>query len=145
MEPVLAITLTAAVLALAATLALVLRATAGRARRGDDSSFGPGELPGLVELGRTATLVQFSTEFCSSCPGTRRLLGRITADRDDLVHVDVDLTHDAGLASRLGILQTPTVFVLDDSGRLVSRIGGSPRLDAITGVLDGLSSPTRTA
>ncbi|PSL39674.1 glutaredoxin [Labedella gwakjiensis] len=140
MEPLAALSITAAVLAVAAAIAIVLRSTTGRARPGDDSSFAPGQLPGLDVLGRTATLVQFSTEFCSSCPATRRLLQRITSDREELTYLDVDLTHDAELASRLRILQTPTVFVLDRRGRLVSRIGGSPRLDALTDVLDGLSS-----
>lgn len=140
MDPVIAVSIIVAVVAVAAVLGLLLRSRAGRARDGDGSSFAPGDLPGLAELGQTATLVQFSTEFCASCPGTRRLLQRIVYDRDDLIHIDVDLTNDPALASRLHILQTPTVFVLDGRGRLASRIGGTPRRDSLVELLSDLSS-----
>lgn len=145
MDPVIAVSLTLAVVGLAALLAVVLRSASGRARRGDGPSFAPGDLPGLVELGRNGTLVQFSTEFCGTCPGTRRLLTRVSAQRDGIAFLDVDLTHDPALASRLHILQTPTVFVLDARGGSVSRFGGSPRPDELAAALDTLSplSPAR--
>ncbi|UFS60144.1 TlpA family protein disulfide reductase [Subtercola endophyticus] len=85
----------------------------------------------LASFGSTATLLQFSTEFCSTCPATRRMLGEIAARTDGVTHVDVDLTHRGDLANRYRILQTPTTFILDGRGALVARIGGATRRDVV--------------
>ncbi len=127
------------VVVLAAVLGLVWRATTGRARAASGQSFAAGSLPGLDELAPGATLVQFSTEYCAICPSTRRFLAGVAAERGGVEHLDVDLTNRPDLAKQLHILQTPTVFVLDAGGRLVSRIGGAPRRDELTAVLDRLS------
>ncbi len=90
-------------------------------------------------FGARATLLQFSTEFCASCPATRRMLGAIAESSDGVTHVDVDLTNRADLANRYGILQTPTTFILDGAGTLVARIGGSTRRDVIQRQLDSIA------
>lgn len=133
-----ALVVVAGVVALAAVLGLSIRVRQGRDRRGDGSVFRAGDLPGLDALARGATLVQFSTEFCARCPATRRFLRRIVAERDGVGYVGVDLTRDPELSRRLQILQTPTVFILDPRGKLVSRFGGAPRPDEFFGVLDRL-------
>jgi thiol-disulfide isomerase/thioredoxin len=138
-DPVLAVSVTLVVVAVAGALGLLLRRNQGRRRPDDGSTFGPGDLPGLDRLAPTGTLVQFSTEFCSSCPGTRRLLTRVAEDREGIGYVDVDLTRDPDLARRLRILQTPTVFVLDRRGRVTTRFGGSPRPGDLRAVLDELA------
>lgn len=76
--------------------------------------------------GQAATLVQFSTETCSRCPGVRRMLQGVAADRTGVVHVEVDLTHRADLAERFHVLQTPTTFILDGHGVVQARFGGAP-------------------
>lgn len=135
----LAVAIVAGVVALAAVLGLTWRARTGRARAARDATaFLPGELPGLEAFAPGATLVQFSTEYCAVCPSTRRFLQHVAAERDHVAHHDVDLTHRPELASRLRILQTPTVFVLDPAGRLVTRFGGAPRRDELSAVLDRL-------
>jgi len=138
-NPWLAVGVTVGVVVLAAVLGIVWRARTGRARAVDGArTFAAGSLPGLDALAPGATLVQFSTEYCSTCPATRRFLGRVAKERGGVVHLDVDLTHRPELARELGILQTPTVFVLDAAGALVSRIGGAPRRDELAAVLDRL-------
>jgi len=138
MQPWVAVLITAGVVALAAAIGAVWRATRGRRRAGDGTTFGPGDLPGLDAVTADATIVQFSTEFCSTCPATRRFLRHLARERDGVAYVDVDLTHRPELAGRLRILQTPTVFVLDRGGRLVGRFGGPPRRDELGAVLDSL-------
>lgn len=138
MDPVLAVSITTLVVAAAGALGLLLRASRGRRRRGDAGVLAPGDLPGFDALAPTGTLVQFSTEFCSSCPGTRRLLSREAARREGVDYLDVDLTRDPDLAGRLRILQTPTVFVLDRKGRMTTRFGGPPRLADLRAALDEL-------
>lgn len=137
MDPVLALVVAGGVVLLAAILGVLWRATTGRARAAKGEAFAPAELPGLDEFA-PATLVQFSTEYCATCPATRRFLQQVAGERGGVVHHDVDLTHRPDLAKRLHILQTPTVFVLDRDGRLVSRFGGAPRRDELSAVLDTL-------
>jgi thiol-disulfide isomerase/thioredoxin len=119
----------AGLVALSAVVGLVLRRSAGRVRvtRSDGRRMvHPHELGDGIRFGSAATLVQFSTAFCASCPATRRLLGEL-AKAAGVAHVDVDVTDDLDLAARFGILQTPTTLLLDGTGRQVARIGGPPR------------------
>lgn len=137
MDPVLALSIVGGVVLLAALLGVLWKTTTGRARAARGESFAPGELPG-VDRFEPATLVQFSTEFCATCPGTRRFLQQVAGERGGIAHYDIDLTTRPELAKRLRILQTPTVFVLDRDGRLVGRFGGAPRRADLFAVLDTL-------
>jgi thiol-disulfide isomerase/thioredoxin len=94
-------------------------------------------------LGTAATLVQFSTEYCSRCPATARQLAGVAAGYIGVRHVEIDLTHRADVADRFRVLQTPTTLILDAHGRATARIGGVPRLDAVRDHLDRLTGRTR--
>lgn len=122
-----------ALVALATVLGLVLTRLQGRVthrRRLTTLA-----LPDGLTLGLGATLLQFSTEVCSPCRATHTLLGGIASGMDDVTHVDVDLTHRPDLASRYGILQTPTTFILDRNGVVQARIGGPARRESVTAEL----------
>ena len=138
MDPVLAIGITGGVVLLAAIVGALWKVTTGRRRAPNGETFAPGDLPGVDSFAPGATLVQFSTEYCATCPGTRRYLQQVAGERGGVAYVDIDLTYRPELAKSLRILQTPTVFVLDAAGHLESRFGGAPRRDAITAVLDRL-------
>ncbi len=93
----------------------------------DPQLFAPPSAPEPAPFGERATLVQFSTEFCSSCPSTRRVLSAISARNDDVAYLDVDVTDRADLVRRFSILQTPTTLILDRDGVVRTRIGGAVR------------------
>jgi len=80
-----------------------------------------------AELGRRATLVQFSTAFCQPCRATRRILGDVAAEVEGVAHVELDAESHLDLVRRLDVLRTPTVFILDDRGRINRRAVGAPR------------------
>jgi thiol-disulfide isomerase/thioredoxin len=80
-----------------------------------------------AELGRRATLVQFSSAFCAPCRATRRVLGEVAGLVPGVTHVEVDAEAHLDLVRRLDILKTPTVLVLDADGRVVRRATGQPR------------------
>lgn len=131
----------AALLAVATAAGLAWRAAQGRASRGSGERVRAEELgsgPAAAGFGERATLVQFSTEFCSRCPATARLLGAIAADTPGTRHVEVDLTHRADLASRFSITQTPTTLLIDADGAVRARIGGAPRAEVVREQLDDL-------
>lgn len=78
-------------------------------------------------LGERATLVQFSTAFCQPCRATRRTLAEVAAMVPGVGHVEIDAEERLDLVRALGIARTPTVLVLDRTGRVVRRAAGQPR------------------
>ncbi|MEU7133310.1 thioredoxin family protein [Streptomyces sp. NPDC046261] len=80
-----------------------------------------------AELGRRATLVQFSSAFCRPCAATRRVLADVAAMVEGVAHVEIDAEAHLGLVRALGIGATPTTLVLDATGRVVRRAAGQPR------------------
>lgn len=78
-----------------------------------------------VSLGERRTFVQFSSEFCSPCRSTYRVLDDVVAARPDVTHREMDVDEHHELVRAFGILRTPTVLVLDPSGREVARMSGS--------------------
>ncbi|MEV7603786.1 thioredoxin family protein [Kitasatospora sp. NPDC089797] len=78
-------------------------------------------------LGERATLVQFSTAFCQPCRATRRVLAEVAGMVDGVAHVELDAEAQLELVRRLEVLRTPTVLVLDATGRVVRRAAGLPR------------------
>ena len=97
-----------------------------RVRTKDDAvRLSAAELGGV--LGERATLVQFSTAFCQPCRATRRVLAEVSGMVDGVVHVEVDAEAELELVRRLDVLRTPTVLVLDATGRVIRRASGQPR------------------
>ena len=91
-------------------------------------------------LGERATLVQFSTGFCTYCGPTRVLLAAVARERDGVTFVEIDAVRRMDLTRRLRVLSTPTVLVLDSCGVIERRTSGQPRkpdlLCAVGAVLD---------
>ena len=85
----------------------------------------------LLELGKKATLVQFTTAYCGQCPGVRRTLSQLAYRTGGLEFCEVDITERLDVAAHFNISQTPTVFVLDPKGRLVFRVGGVPKMQQL--------------
>lgn len=141
----------AAVLLAATAAGLWRRHTDGRMRSVTPSAAGAGagsvgsagEVAGPVltadeigaEFGSRATFVQFSSAFCAPCRTTRALLGQVAGELDGVVHAEIDAEHHLDLVRRLDITRTPTVLVLDATGREVRRATGVPRrTDALAAV-----------
>lgn len=118
----------AVVLAAASAFGLWRQRSGGRLKvRGRDAERQLGAAELGVELGRRATLVQFSSAFCRPCRATRRTLAEVSDMIDGVSHVEIDAEERLALVRDLNILKTPTVLVLDASGRIVTRASGQPR------------------
>ncbi|MCT2085782.1 thioredoxin family protein [Microbacterium enclense] len=126
MDLTIALLVTAALVAVAVGAGIVYRRTQGRARAVDTAEVVDPRRLGADGLGEEATLLQFSTEMCSRCPGVHRMLSDIAAGRDGVRHLDVDLTHRPDIAQHFRVLQTPTTLVLDRNGAIRTRFGGTP-------------------
>lgn len=116
------------VLAAASAFGVLHKRRSGRVRvrgRDEDRRLGAADLG--AELGKRATLVQFSSAFCAPCRATRRVLGEVAGLVPGVTHVEIDAEAQLELVRRLDILKTPTVLVLDAEGRVVRRAVGQPR------------------
>ena len=80
-----------------------------------------------AELGGRATLVQFSSAFCSPCRATRQILGEVSKMVDGVTHVEIDAESRLDLVRRLDVRRTPTTFVLGPDGHITHRASGQPR------------------
>lgn len=137
--------LIAALVALSLIAGLIWKARTGRAHRVKS-----GEQIDLVKLeavkegkpvkrfGKKATALQFSTEVCSQCRQTARVLGEFEASKPDLLHIEVDVTNRLDLAAHFKVLQTPTTLILDSKGIVRARIGGAPKPNVIKEELEKL-------
>jgi len=90
------------------------------------------------DLGKKATLLQFSTEYCGQCPGVRRQLAQLEYRMGGLSHLEVDITERIEIAAHFGISQTPTIFVLNPKGEIVYRVGGVPKMPLLLAELEKL-------
>lgn len=127
----------AVALAATAVVAVLMRRTNGRfstTSTRDDRPRLSGDRIG-ARLGESATLVQFSTEFCSPCRATRVLLTDIAATEPGVVTVELDAEQHLDLVRELDVRRTPTVLVLDPAGVVTTRSSGLPRRDQVLAAL----------
>jgi thiol-disulfide isomerase/thioredoxin len=124
--------LVVAVVAVALVLGLWWRSRQGVVRTTAPDAVAPGSSAADdvwrergVELAGTATFVQFSTDHCSPCRATSRVLGALVAQRDDVSHREMDIDQNLDLVRRFSVLRAPTVLVLDRDGREVARMTGA--------------------
>ncbi|MFJ4037901.1 TlpA family protein disulfide reductase [Microbacterium sp. NPDC090007] len=137
-DPTLALLALVALVAAATAVGLVIRRRQGRARTVDSDEVVDPRRLGADALGDAATLLQFSTEICSRCPGVHRMLSEVADAREGVRHLDVDLTHRPDIAQHFRVLQTPTTLVLDRHGVVRTRFGGTPGRAVVELELDTL-------
>lgn len=145
----------AAVLVIATVVGLLLRARSGRLRDVVPEPVADGDGPVAVEtadrshhggemlsptdlgspLGARATLVQFSSSFCSPCRATRSLLQDVAQAVPGVAHIELDAESHMDLVRHLGVRRTPTVFLLDGRGAIRKRASGQPRKPDIVAAL----------
>lgn len=126
--------------ALSTVAGVLIRSREGRAKVPSNTVRVTPEEIGLrrsdLPFGSSATLVQFSSEFCTKCPATRALLSDIALKTPGVRHIDIDITNRSDIAKHFSLMQTPTTLVLDEAGLLAARIGGAPRPEALARALD---------
>ena len=96
--------------------------------------------PELVggELGSEATLVQFSSAFCTPCRMTRTLITDVIADMPGVRHVDIDAESHLELVRQLDIRSTPTTLFLDKDGIERGRAVGAPKRSQLVEAIEAL-------
>jgi thiol-disulfide isomerase/thioredoxin len=90
-------------------------------------------------LGERATLLQFSSAFCTPCRATRVILGEVAAISVGVIHIDIDAEEKLELVRKVGILSTPTTLILDSKGFEIARAVGAPRKAQVLASLEALN------
>jgi thiol-disulfide isomerase/thioredoxin len=80
-----------------------------------------------TELGSRATMVQFSSAFCTPCRATKALLEDMVKTMPDVRYAHIDAESHLELVRRLDIRSTPTTLFLNGAGIEVGRAMGTPK------------------
>ena len=118
----------AIVLVLASGYGLWYRRTRGEFRKKKTVN-GPKLTAAIVgtELGARATMVQFSSAFCTPCRATKALLEDMVKTMTDVRYAHIDAESHLELVRELNILSTPTTLFLNGAGVEVGRAMGTPK------------------
>ena len=87
-------------------------------------------------LGEHATILQFSSAFCTPCRATRSTLSSVVSHYPKIKHVEVDAESHLDLVRRLDIRQTPTTLFLNAQGKEIARAVGAPKREQVITALD---------
>ena len=123
-------------LALATGIGFRLKATQGRIKQKKGLQISASEIG--TSLGDRATVVQFSTTFCSSCRAAKVLISDVVSKRSDVTYVEIDAESNLELVRKLDIRSTPTTLFLDKKGFEIARAVGAPKRDQVTSAINRL-------
>lgn len=120
-------------LAVAGAIGVLLKVREGRISRRE----APIDLPAPVRdlLAPGVTLVQLSTTFCAPCRHAKVVLADLADRTDGLTHAELDVTNLPDVATKLGVMRTPTTLALTADGTEVLRVGGVPKRDSLLAAL----------
>lgn len=90
-------------------------------------------------LGSRATMVQFSSAFCTPCKATHALLSQMVMTMEDVKHIHVDAESHLELVRELDIRSTPTTIFLNRDGVEVGRAAGTPKREQVLTALNAIS------
>jgi len=90
------------------------------------------------KYGKRATVVIFSTTFCSECRAAKALISDVTSTLSDISYIEIDAESNLELVRRVDIRSTPTTIFLDKAGFEIARATGAPKRDQLIKVITSL-------
>ena len=124
------------VLISASGIGIYYQRRAGVIKRKKRLRLSPAELGS--DYGDRATIVQFSTTFCSSCRAAKALIKDVVKDQSDIKYLEIDAESNLELVRRVDIKSTPTTLFLDKDGFEIARATGAPKRDQLIKVVASL-------
>ena len=91
------------------------------------------------ELGSRATMVQFSSAFCTPCRATHALLSQMVIPMKDVKHIHIDAESHLELVRTLDIRSTPTTLFINRDGIEVGRAAGTPKREQVLAALAAIN------
>ena len=90
------------------------------------------------KYGKRATVVQFSTTFCSECRAAKALISDVVSNENEIAYIEVDAESNLELVRKVDIRSTPTTLFLDKAGFEIARATGAPKRDQLIKVIASL-------
>jgi len=90
------------------------------------------------KYGKRATVVIFSTTFCSECRAAKALISDVTSTLSDISYIEIDAESNLELVRKVDIRSTPTTLFLDKAGFEIARATGAPKRDQLIKVITSL-------
>ena len=90
------------------------------------------------KYGKRATVVIFSTTFCSECRSAKALISDVTSTLSDISYIEIDAESNLELVRKVDIRSTPTTIFLDKAGYEIARATGAPKRDQLIKVIASL-------
>lgn len=114
-----------------------LRAANGRVRtaRPTPADDLPEPIRAALDPAASVTLVQLSTTFCASCRQADKLLTAFAAETPGVAHIELDVTEEPSVATKVGVMRTPTTLALTPDGTELLRVGGVPKRETLLDAL----------
>jgi len=120
----------------ATVIGLYYRKNTGLMKRKKRLKLLPSEFGGAY--GKRATILQFSTTFCSSCRAAKALIKDVVKDEADISYYEVNAESNLELVRKVDVRSTPTTLFLDRSGFEIARATGIPKRDQLIKVVASL-------
>jgi len=120
----------------ATIIGLLYRKNSGLIKRKKRLKISPSEFSG--DYGCRATILQFSTTFCSSCRLAKALIKDVVKDEADISYYEVDAESNLELVRKVNVRSTPTTLFLDPKGFEIARATGTPKRDQLIKVVASL-------
>jgi thioredoxin-related protein len=90
------------------------------------------------QYGKRATVVQFSTTFCSECRAAKALISDVVSIQNEIAYIEIDAESNLELVRKVDIRSTPTTLFLDKAGFEIARATGAPKRDQLIKVIASL-------
>jgi thioredoxin-related protein len=90
------------------------------------------------KYGKRATVVIFSTTFCSECRAAKALISDVTSTLSYISYIEIDAESNLELVRKVDIRSTPTTIFLDKAGFEIARATGAPKRDQLIKVITSL-------
>ena len=124
------------VLLISLLIGLFMKSRLGKVRRKFRLQIFESELGN--KYGKRATVVQFSTTFCSECRAAKALISDVVSTQNEIAYIEIDAESNLELVRKVDIRSTPTTLFLDEAGFEIARATGAPKRDQLIKVIASL-------
>jgi thioredoxin-related protein len=91
-----------------------------------------------ASYGKRASILQFSTSFCSECRSAKAIVKDAVKELSDISYIELDAESNLDLVRRVDVRSTPTTIFLDKNGYEIARAKGAPKRDQLIKAIQAL-------
>ena len=123
-------------LALTSITGIIYRIKRGHIKKGRRLQILESEIG--ASYGKRASILQFSTTFCSECRSAKAIVKDVVKELSDISYIELDAESNLDLVRRVDIRSTPTTIFLDKNGYEIARAKGAPKRDQLIKAIGAL-------